>query len=208
MNHSELSQYYLDQGLRKEEFWIGPEHPALEEFAIKYLKQSSSKVVLEIGYQAGGFAAPIIYNFKDYESFIYLGIDNLSYVNSVNGDMIATFLSSKGVKPEKFKFMAGDAKVLVSKLNQKYDLILLDHLKQLYPRELKLIFSNNMLASNGIIMAHDILDKASEPWKKCVRLCARHGYTWEIYEEIPAGLAVIKKDPDFNVIRKLVKYFS
>lgn len=49
MNHGDLIHYYLSKGITHEQFWIGPEHPALELLALEFLCGRESKFVLEIG---------------------------------------------------------------------------------------------------------------------------------------------------------------
>ena len=74
----------------------------------------------------------------------------------------------------------------------RFDLILIDHLKSLYPRELRTILARELLAEDGVILLHDVLHKAATPWDRCTRLCTRFGYSWELYPEIPAGAALVR----------------
>ncbi|MEE9611612.1 MAG: class I SAM-dependent methyltransferase [Desulfatiglandales bacterium] len=193
MSHDDLTHYYLSKGIAREHFWIGPEHPALEQLALGSLcdRDRESKLVLEIGYQAGGFAVPVIRELYDEEGFHYTGIDNLSYRNAVSGRLISDFLGEQGLSSEKYQFLVGDASEFLMATRKKFDLILIDHLKALYLRELRIIITHQLLAEGGVIILHDVLQKAADPWKKCKKLCARLGYNWELHPEINAGAAVI-----------------
>lgn len=208
MSHSDLIQYYLSKGIRQEQFWIGSEHPALELLALEFLCGRESKFVLEVGYQAGGFAVPVIRELYDEEGFHYTGIDNLSYRNAVNGQLIADFLGEQGMSSEKYQFLVGDASELLMATRKKFDLILVDHLKALYLRELRLIIAHQLLAEGGMIILHDVLQKAADPWDKCARLCKRMGYAWELHPEIPSGAAVIhakSPSPDKRLLSQLYR---
>lgn len=138
--------------------------------------------------------------------FTIIGIDNLSYRNAVRGELIEDFLVEQGVSPQKFQFLVGDASELLMATREKFDLILVDHLKTLYLRELRLIIAHQLLAEGGMIILHDVLQKAADQWNTCTRLCKRMGYTWELHPEIPSGAAVIhakSPSPDKRLLSQL-----
>ena len=156
-----LTEYYLDQGLEPGQFWIGPEHPGLEELALQLLDRHESMSVLEIGHQAGGFAVPLILALHGAPGFQYTGIDNLSYANSVSGELIAKFLTDSGVPADKFRFLVvSDAREFLMTCQTRFDLILVDHLKSLYPRDLEIIMVRDLLVEGGSVVLHDVTDKS------------------------------------------------
>lgn len=189
-----LAEYYAKLGLPPNKWHIGPEHPHLENYALKLLKQLSRAYVLEIGYQAGGFAIPVILEMKDYRNFNYVGIDNGAYPNSVEPLILDNYLKSYQVMG-KYTFYWGDAKEILKGLkHQKFDLILLDHAKQFYAREFYTLISKDMLSLDGYILLHDVLEKAEPAWKECEWICRSFNFTWQIVEDIPGGLAVVKRN--------------
>jgi len=191
MIHRELADYYLSQGLAPERFWIGPEHPALEELALSILRERESKRVLEIGYQAGGFAVPIIYALHNLPEFHYTGIDNLGYHNSVSNELISSFLAIQRIPEDKYLFKIADAWDFLMTCEEKFDLVLIDHVKRLYPRELGAVFVGELLAPSGVILLHDVLHEAADAWRRCAKLCKLFGCSWEINQEVPAGVAIV-----------------
>jgi hypothetical protein len=49
-----LKEYYRSLGYPESRWHIGPEHPHLEDYAIRLLETLPRARVLEVGYQAGG----------------------------------------------------------------------------------------------------------------------------------------------------------
>lgn len=192
-----LSDYFASDGLPDKKWHIGPEHPLLENYAIDLLeKGGASKRVLEIGYQSGGFAVPIILYFHKDDRFRYTGIDNHSYENAVSAATIEQYLSLRGAI-KRYAFHEGDASVCLKKLRgSSFDLILIDHYKPLYPRELSILLGNGMLAEGGCILFHDVLGRASGIWKQCEILLGWYGLSSTIIPEIPGGLAVARQLPE------------
>ena len=191
MNHQELINYFERIGLTSEQYWIGPEHPRLERFALNLLTERSGKQVLEIGFQAGGFAVPIIEAMQSETGFAYTGVDDGRYVNAVTGPTLTDYLIGRDTVAEVFRFIDSDARDYLLSCDRQFDLILLDHAKPLYPRELRLLLSRNIISPGGVILLHDIEDKASGVWPDCLTLVERFGCTTSLHPEIPAGLAVV-----------------
>ncbi|MBN1980892.1 MAG: hypothetical protein JW795_05135 [Chitinivibrionales bacterium] len=210
MVREDLIQFYHDKGLTSDQFWLGPEHPALENLAIEVLSKKKSKKVLEIGYQAGGFAIPLILQFKDDDDFRYTGVDSLAYANSVNGATITQYLLSQHVGETKYDFVIQDAQRFLNAQSQKYDLILIDHLKKLYPRALKSIIKKNLLADKGTIFLHDVLKRAEKAWMRCASICKLNHLTYEILSDIPAGLAVVEKGEvkKLTIVEKIIAHLK
>jgi hypothetical protein len=171
---------------------IGQEHPHLENYALRLLRQLPRSRVLEIGFQAGGFAVPVIMKMQDRPDFLYVGIDNGAYPNAVHPSTIIGYLKQQKVKGE-FNFHHGDVKDILSKLTpQKFDLILVDHSKPFYSREFYTIASKGLIAPGGYILFHDVLEKAEAAWKECKLICQAFEFSWQIVEDVPGGLAVVK----------------
>ena len=75
---SELSAYYTALGYPASRWHIGAEHPLLEEYAIRLLATLPRARVLEVGYQAGGFAVPLILAMHARPGFTYVGVDSMA----------------------------------------------------------------------------------------------------------------------------------
>jgi hypothetical protein len=194
-----LSEFYIREGLNRDQWHIGPEHPYLEEFALGILSKKKLKRVLEIGYQAGGFAVPLILASQGDPGFSYAGIDNGSYANCVDKSIIEKYLDRNGIPREKYSFYRRDASKGLGKLEKKqFDLVLIDHYKPLYLREFYKILKTKLLAPEGVIIFHDVLGRASEIWKQCKRLCELTGCSWEVVETVPGGIGVVRQ----------IKYFK
>lgn len=206
----ELRAFYENQGLTSADYHIGPEHPGLEEKAIQLIQEHQSPKILEIGYQSGGFSAPIILNLCGKRGFSYEGIDNMQFNELINSKwhtgLLTDFLLSKGVDKYCFNFHIGDSGKFLKRCNDQYDFILIDHLKVLYPRELKMILKKRLIKKNGVIFLHDVLSKAREAWQKCSKICDAYRCPYEIDESIISGLAILRPDLDRfpKGIRKLL----
>lgn len=208
MSHEDLIQYYLCRGLMPGQFWIGPEHPALEELALELLYTRESKSVLEIGYQAGGFAVPLIRALHDMAGFHYTGIDNLTYQNSVSANLISAFVIGQGVPADRFRFLVADASDFLAGCDRKFDLILIDHKKDFYARDLRTILARGLLGEDGVVLLHDVLQEAAKAWGLCSRVCTLFGYSWELHREIPAGVAVVRRGTQSPARRLLARLCS
>ncbi len=186
-----LVDHYTEIGLPKDRWHIGAEHPSLEQFAVEWLKLNERSRVLEIGFQAGGFAVPVIIEMHHCKEFKYVGIDSLAYSNAVDGGMIGKYLAAQGI-PEVYEFRHGDAATQLHELaGQSFDLILIDHLKALYPRELETVLRQRTCAPGGIILLHDVLGRARWAWRYCRILAHLYGCTTEISSKVPEGLAIV-----------------
>lgn len=187
-----LSEYYSSLGYAPEQWHVGPEHPRLEEFAINLLRERRGTRVLEIGYQAGGFAVPLILAMRDRPELDYLGVDSGAYENAVRGDVIASYLQESGVSTG-YRFCWAEAGTFVAGLTgSTFDLVLLDHYKPLYPRELYGILSRRLVAPGGVVLIHDVLGRAAGVWAECCRIAAAFGYVVDLVPEVPGGLAVVR----------------
>jgi CheY-like chemotaxis protein len=152
--------------------------------------------VLEIGYQSGGFAVPMIAAMSKLPGFEYIGVDDCSYSNAVNPKVIAEYLRSEGIT-EVYQFLQADAdQFLRSYTGAPFDLVLIDHAKPLYPRECRTLLRRHMLSPRGYMLFHDVLAKASLSWLRCASICRAYGYAWDIANQVPGGLAVVSKSPD------------
>ena len=189
-----LSEYYTSLGYTPDRWHIGQEHPHLENYALYLLRQLPRSRVLEIGFQAGGFAVPVIMKMQDRPDFLYVGIDNGAYPNAVHPSTIVGYLKQQKVKGE-FYFHYGDVKDILTRLTpQKFDLILVDHSKPFYSREFYTISCNGFIAPGGYILFHDVSEKAEAAWKECKLICQAFGLSWQIVEDVPGGLAVVRLD--------------
>jgi hypothetical protein len=187
-----LSEYYISLGYTPDMWHIGQEHPHLENYALHLLRQLPSSRVLEIGFQAGGFAVPVIMKMQDRPDFLYVGIDNGAYPNAVHPSTIVGYLKQQKVKGE-FYFHYGDVKDILTRLApQRFDMILVDHSKPFYSREFYTIASKGLIAPGGYILFHDVLEKAEAVWRECEVICQAFGFSWQIVEDVPGGLAAVK----------------
>ncbi len=190
-----LSEYYVQLGYEPQKWHIGPEHPFLENYAIRLLNKMPSARVLEIGYQSGGFAVPLILSQSGRPDFSYTGIDSLSYDNAVGPRIIAEHLLSLGMT-DGYQFLTAESNSFLRQhCSSGYDLILVDHLKQWYPRELLTILSHDLIAAEGYVLLHDIAGRASAFEADCRRIALAYSYEWSTTDEVPEGLAVVKRSP-------------
>jgi len=196
---SNLRKFYVDQGLHDKDFHIGPEHPGLEEKALLLVKDIPAPRILEIGYQSGGFSIPMIVTLFKNQGVTYEGIDNLEFNESINSRwqprFLEEFLEKEGVDNSCFTFNNGDGAEFLKQCDHQYDLILIDHLKALYPRELKLILQNHLIKEGGFILLHDVSIRAKVAWEKCSKICDSYGCQYEVDENVVSGLAIVKPGP-------------
>ncbi|MFQ5856386.1 MAG: class I SAM-dependent methyltransferase, partial [Anaerolineae bacterium] len=162
---STLEEYYESLGYPRSHWHIGWEHPHLEEYAIRLLQGMPRARVLELGYQAGGFAVPVILAMRERPDFVYLGIDSMAYDTAVDGKVIVQYLENQGVTGC-YEFAVGDAgKFLARMPKEQFDLVLIDHDKSLYPREFRTLVRRELVSPDGCILFHDVLRKAREVWE-------------------------------------------
>jgi predicted O-methyltransferase YrrM len=189
-----LPEYYESLGYPRGRWHIGNEHPHLEEHAIRLLREMPRARVLEVGYQAGGFAVPVILAMQHRPDFAYVGMDSLAYETAVEAQVIAQYLRQQGVR-DCYKFVAGDAGAFLARLpEQQFDLVLIDHYKPLYPRELRTLVRRGLVSPEGCILFHDVLGKARDVWQDCIVIGRAYGYAFSIVREVPEGLAVVRRD--------------
>lgn len=189
-----LDEYYEGLGFPKGSWHVGGEHPYLERYAIRLLQGMARARVLEVGYQAGGFAVPVILTMRDRPGFSYVGIDSLAYENAVEGEVIVRYLHEQGVTGC-YQFVTGDAGEFLSRVErQKFDLVLIDHHKSVYPRECRTLMKRELVSREGCILFHDVLGKARDAWKECIPIVRAWGYSWMIADEVPAGVAVVRRE--------------
>jgi predicted O-methyltransferase YrrM len=192
---SALAEYYKDLGFPPSAWHIGPEHPALERVVLRLLNNAPAARVLEIGYQSGGFAVPIVLALHARPGFQYVGIDSLAYSNAVPGDVIARFLRAQGVK-DGFEFVTGDAGQVLRRFPPRpFDLVLIDHYKPLYPRELLAVARRGFVGADGVVVLHDVLGRARSVCGTCRAICRAWGFDWTVTAEVPEGLAVARRVP-------------
>jgi predicted O-methyltransferase YrrM len=189
--HEELARYYAEHGLDRSQFWFGAEHPALEQAALRLLSGRTSCRVLEIGYQAGGFAVPIVIGLHRLPGFHYTGLDSRAYPNAVSRELLGGYLSGRGVPEDRMRLLTVDAWDFLMTCGEAFDLVLIDHVKGLYPRELETLLARRLVTAGGVILLHDVLEKAAEAWVQCARLCTKFHCGWRIDEGVPAGLAIV-----------------
>lgn len=202
MSSSSLKEYYLESGLCADDFHIGPEHPGIEERAIDLLAKSSGKRVLEIGYQSGAFAAPVIEAYGRDDSFDYTGVDNFAFNNSIRSNwrpqFIEGYLASKNLNKTAYRFLQGDANAFLLAQREPYDLILIDHLKPLYARELRTILKRKLIKPDGVILVHDVAGRAKQVWRDCTRWCWCYHCESEIDLGVVSGLAIIRSKKGYK----------
>jgi predicted O-methyltransferase YrrM len=195
-SHDALVQHYRNEGLPDEAWHIGPEHPALERVALEVLESRVSCHVLEIGFQAGGFAVPIILALHRDPRFQYTGVDNLAYTNSVRPATIESFLRSR-VTPGCYEFIQLDStRFLKTVPPASIDLVLLDHFKPLYERDLLVLCRRGIVKSGGVVLLHDVHSGAARAWRNCNHLVRTFGLEVDLRAEVPAGLAILRIPSD------------
>ena len=189
-----LAAYYESLGYGAESWHVGPEHPRLEEAALALLEHMPRKRVLEIGYQAGGFAVPVITAMGARPEFAYTGVDSGAYRNAVSGPVIERYLREREI-PGSYRFLTGDALAVLRTLRgQQFDLLLVDHYKPLYPREFRAILALGLASDSAYVLFHDVLGRAEREWEECKLLCEAFGFSWAIRADVPGGLAVARRD--------------
>ncbi|MBM3779079.1 MAG: hypothetical protein FJW23_12745 [Acidimicrobiia bacterium] len=187
-----LSAFYEQRGVPADAWHIGPEHPALENVAIDLLGRLPGRQVLEVGVQAGGFAAPVIAAARDWPGFEYTGVDNHAYANAPPFALLQAFLQERGIVAP-VRFVHSDAGAFLSGAGpDSFDLILLDHDKPCYPRDLHLVLSRNLLRAGGVVLIHDVLGNARDAWRVCQRVARLHGCATEVRADVPEGLGMVR----------------
>lgn len=199
-----LEEYYKRLGYPESRWHIGPEHPRLEEYAICLLETLPRARVLEVGYQAGGFAVPLILRCHSRPDFEYLGVDSMAYKNAVDGNVIASYLNSVGVT-SRYRFVIGDAGRFLKIPTQQFDLVLLDHEKRLYSREFLTIARQQLLSHEGYILFHDVSGKARAAWKVCTTIAQVYGYSWSVVQDVPGGLAVMRRSTPHQAVTSFLQ---
>jgi len=190
-----LQQYYARLGLPEEAWHVGPEHPSLEELALRILATTERARILEVGVQSGGFAVPVVLATARRSGFAYTGIDSLDSTNAVPLRLISEYLAQHGVT-EHLRFIESDSTAALRTLPQdSYDLILLDHYKPKYPIDLREVLARGLLGAGGAIVVHDVLTHAAADWKVCERVCRAFGYDWTIDPTVFNGAAIIRRAP-------------
>ena len=188
-----LEEYYVSLGLPRSAWHVGPEHPALEELALRLLGSMRTARILEIGVQAGGFAVPVIAGAARRAGFSYLGVDNLAYTNAVPLAIVRGYLEGEGLA-RGVRFVEGDASaVLRAAAPESFDLILLDHYKPKYPVDLHAICARGLLSADGAVLLHDVLTHAAPEWALCETICAAFGYRADVAAEVPGGAAIVRR---------------
>ena len=190
-----LAEYYQALGLPGDAWHLGPEHPALERFALRVLDGSARARILEVGVQSGGFAVPVITDAAARPGFSYTGIDALTYTNAVPLRLIENYLEQRHLSGP-IRFVEGDSTQVLGTLPaDSFDLILLDHYKAKYPLDLHIVCARELLSADGTIIVHDVLAHAARAWTICERVCRAFGYTWTIDSSVPNGVAVVRRGP-------------
>ena len=69
----------------------------------------------------------------------------------------------------------------------------MDHSKLFYSREFYTIASKGLITPGGYILFHDVLEKAGMAWKECELICLAFGFSWQVVEDVPGGLAAVKR---------------
>jgi len=191
-SHDELVQHYRNEGLPDEAWHIGPEHPALERVALEVLETMVSHHVAEIGFQAGGFAVPIILALHREPGFRYVGVDNLAYTNSVRPTTIDSFLRTR-VTSGCYEFIQGDStRFLKTLAPASIDLVLLDHFKPLYERDLLVLCRRGVIKAGGVVLLHDVYSGAATAWRNCSHLVRTFGLEVDLRADVPSGLAILR----------------
>ncbi len=187
-----IIEFYKREGLGPKQYHFGDEHPRLETVIQEILAGQPGKRFLEIGFQSGGTAFPVIHVFEGEYSFFYTGVDNLQYHNAVSVELLKKYLHENGVRSDCWEFLVGDATKVLSGLKHPYDVILIDHYKPLYLDALKAILFTGLLKENGVILFHDVLDKAEQAWVDCSSLLHKFKFETEIRDDVPSGLAIAR----------------
>lgn len=192
-NVQTLQQYYASLGLPEEAWHVGPEHPSIEELAIRLLATTRHARILEVGVQSGGFAVPVILASANRPGFAYTGIDSLDYTNAVPLRLIADYLATRGIT-QNLRFIESDSTAALRTLPAKaFDLILLDHYKPKYPLDLHEVCARGLVSDDGVIVLHDVLGHAASEWTVCERVCRSFGYDWAIDSDVVNGAAIVRR---------------
>lgn len=80
----------------------------------------------------------------------------ISLEKNPNYAAIATSLVKQAGLDNKVTIMVGEAKNIIPQLNQKFDLVFLDHWKDLYLSDLRLIEQHNLLKEKSVVVADNI----------------------------------------------------
>ena len=178
MSPTTLQDYYQNLGLPEEAWHIGPEHPGLEQFALRILATLAQARTLELGVQSGGLAVPLISGAAGRPDFSYTGVDSLEYPNAVPLRLIADYLTQAGITAPARFIESDSTRVLRTASPSSYDLI-------------------------SELAAHDVLAGAKADWRVCEDVCRAFGYTWTIDASVLQGVAIVRRgDPPQTAIRQ------
>lgn len=191
---NELAAYYQALGYAPSRWHIGAEHPMLEEHAVRLVGERPRARVLEVGYQAGGFAVPVILALHARPGFAYVGVDSMAYGSAVGAAVIGKYLAERGVTSG-YEFVASDAGPFLRRVPPAFDLVLIDHDKRLYPRDLRTVLRRDLVSADGLVLLHDVLGKARRVWHDCLAIARAYGWSPQIVDEVPEGLAVLRRQP-------------
>lgn len=185
----QLEDFYAAAGLAPECWHIGPEHPSLEQVAIEELQQRRGRRLLEIGVQAGGFAVPVIAACSQWPGFSYTGVDSHAFPNAVPFTLIEAFLATHGLTAT---FVDCDSGAFLAAASAPFDVILLDHFKPRYAPDLVRIFERQLLATDGVVLLHDVTGVGAREWPACLAVARAYGWAATIRTDVPGGLALLR----------------
>ena len=72
------------------------------------------------------------------------------------------------------------------------DLVLLDHFKLLYERDLLVLCRKGIVKPGGVILLHDVLSGAAKAWRNCYDLVRTFDLAVDLRTDVPAGLAILR----------------
>ena len=122
-----------------------------------------------------------------------MGVDNLAYTNSVGPATIKEFLRPR-VPPGCYEFVQSDSTRFLKTLapGSVDSLVLPDHFKPLYERDLLVLCRRGIVRPGGVILLHDVLSGAAKAWRNCDHLVRTFELAVDLRAEVPAGLAILR----------------
>ena len=160
---------------------IGDEKGLLLENAIK---ESQAKNILELGVYLGYSTIRILKNLDDNSKLT--SIES----NKKFAEIASEIINIAGLS-NKHKLIIGKSTEVIPSLKEKYDFIFIDHWKDLYLKDLKILEENDLIKSNAWIFADNVILFNLEDYLDYVRSSPNYKSKF-----IPAKREYSKSHPD------------
>ncbi|XP_066301537.1 catechol O-methyltransferase-like [Branchiostoma lanceolatum] len=160
-------------GMEKEWLMTVGEHkgPILDRF----VKETAPQTMLELGTYMGYSAVRIVNLLSEGTKFITLE------VNPENAAVAKEIISFAGLQDRIIQVISDSAEAipqLKTKFNiETFDMVFIDHWKDVYVRDIKLLEENKLLRKGTVVLADNILRPGAPEYAEYVRTCGKYDST-------------------------------